>query len=58
MRRHLLLRPRSTNPELLLQRAQNWRDRIDGFQHERLDCVLIFKVEPRARTFEPNARWQ
>lgn len=49
---------RSTNAGLALQRAQDWRDRIDGFQAGGLTSVLIFKVEPRARMFEPRLRWQ
>ena len=49
---------RSTNAGLALQRARIWRDRIDGFEPEGLTYVLIFKVESRARMFEPRARWQ
>jgi hypothetical protein len=49
---------RSTKSALALQRAQDWRDRIDAVAHEGLACVLIFKVERRARIFEPRARWQ
>ncbi|HEY0285173.1 MAG TPA: hypothetical protein VGC23_07290 [Vicinamibacterales bacterium] len=48
---------RSTNGALPLQRTWNWRDRIDAFEAKGLVCVLIFKVEARARMFQPRARW-
>lgn len=48
----------STNPSLTLRRARHWHDRIDGLEFEGLDCVLIYKIEIRARRFQPRARWR
>ena len=48
---------RSTRADAALDGLRNWQDRIDAFDTSNLTGVVIFKIEERARTFEPSPRW-
>jgi hypothetical protein len=48
---------RSTKADLCLERATDWRDRIDALDAGAFTCVLIFKVESRSSVYEPRLRW-